>query len=157
MTINGALGGLVGITAGCAFVSVGSSLIIGALAGALIVFGVLLLDKLKIDDPVGALAVHGMGGIFGTLAVGLFAQDSIAPGTTGNGLLFGGGFSLLGSQLIGVAAVGVAVFAVSLVIWMGLKLTMGIRVSPEEEAEGLDIGEHGNRAYPDFVVTETIA
>jgi len=101
--------------------------------------------------------VHGMGGIFGTLAVGLFAQDSIAPGTTGNGLLFGGGFSLLGSQLIGVAAVGVAVFAVSLVIWMGLKLTMGIRVSPEEEAEGLDIGEHGNRAYPDFVVTETIA
>ena len=91
MTINGALGGLVGITAGCAFVSVGSSLIIGAIAGALIVFGVLLLDKLKLDDPVGALAVHGMGGIFGTLAVGLFAQDAIAPGTTGNGLFFGGG------------------------------------------------------------------
>ena len=84
MTINGALGGLVGITAGCAFVSVGSSIIIGALAGALIVLGVLLLDRVKIDDPVGALAVHGMGGIFGTLAVGLFAQDAIAPGTTGD-------------------------------------------------------------------------
>lgn len=155
MTINGALGGLVGITAGCAFVSVGSSLVIGALAGSLIVIGVLALDKFKIDDPVGAVAVHGMGGIFGTLAVGLFAQDAIAPGTTGNGLFFGGGFSLLGNQLIGIAAVGAAVFTVSLVIWMVLKMTLGIRVSAEEEAEGLDIGEHGNRAYPDFVVTET--
>lgn len=156
MTINGALGGLVGITAGCAFVSVSSSLIIGAIAGALIVFGVLLLDKLKLDDPVGALAVHGMGGIFGTLAVGLFAQESIAPGTTGNGLFFGGGFGLLWSQMIGVAAVGAAVFGVSLVIWLAIKATFGVRVTEEEELEGLDIGEHGNRAYPDFVQTDTI-
>jgi len=156
MTINGALGGLVGITAGCAFVGIGSSLIIGAIAGALIVFGVIALDKLKIDDPVGALAVHGMGGILGTLAVGLFAQDSIAPGTTGDGLFFGGGAGLLVNQLIGVAAVGATVFAVLLAIWLAIKATLGVRVSAEEEMDGLDIGEHGNRAYPDFVQTDTV-
>lgn len=155
MTINGTLGGLVGITAGCAFVGIGSSLIIGAIAGSIIVLGVLLLDKVRIDDPVGAIAVHGMGGIFGTLAIGLFAQDAIAPGTTGDGLFFGGGFTLLWNQLIGVAAVGAAVFGVSLVIWLAIKATIGVRVSEEEEMEGLDIGEHGNRAYPDFVLTET--
>lgn len=155
MTINGMLGGLVGITAGCAFVSVSSALVIGAIAGAIIVFGVLLLDKLKLDDPVGALAVHGMGGIFGTLAVGLFAQDSIYPGTTGNGLFFGGGFGLLWSQMTGVAAVGVAVFGTSLLAWLAIKAIWGVRVSVEEEIEGLDIGEHGNRAYPDFVQSDT--
>ncbi len=157
MTINGALGGLVGITAGCAFVSVGSSLVIGAVAGVLIVLGVLLLDRVKLDDPVGAIAVHGMGGIFGTLAVGLFAQDAIAPGTTGDGLFFGGGFELLGNQAAGIAAVGAFVFAISLVMWLAIKAIMGVRVSEEEELEGLDIGEHGNRAYPDFVQTETVA
>ncbi|MEA5076852.1 MAG: ammonium transporter, partial [Coriobacteriia bacterium] len=114
MTINGMLGGLVGITAGAAFVSIGSSLVIGAIAGAIVVFGVLLLDRVHLDDPVGALAVHGMGGIFGTLAVGLFAQDSVAPGTTGDGLFFGGGLGLLGSQALGVLAVGAFVFGVSL-------------------------------------------
>ncbi|MCG2808316.1 MAG: ammonium transporter [Coriobacteriia bacterium] len=157
MTINGALAGLVGITASCAFVSVESSLIIGAIAGAMVVYGVLALDKFKLDDPVGAIAVHGMGGIFGTLAVGLFAQDKFMPGTTGDGLLFGGGAGLLMNQLIGIAAVGAAVFAASLAIWYAIKLTIGVRVSEEEEMEGLDIGEHGNRAYPDFVMTETIA
>lgn len=157
MTINGALAGLVGITAGCAFVSPGSSLVIGAIAGGLVVLGVQFFDKLKIDDPVGALAVHGIGGIFGTLAVGLFAQDKIAPGTTGNGLFFGGGFSLLVNQAIGVLAVGATVFTVSLVLWLLIKATLGVRVSQEEELEGLDVGEHGNRAYPDFVQTETVA
>ncbi len=157
MTINGALAGLVGITAGCAFVGVGSSLVIGAIAGAIVVLGVLMFDKLRVDDPVGALAVHGLGGIFGTLAVGLFAQDSIAPGTTGNGLFFGGGTSLLLSQLTGVVAVGAAVFVTSLAVWLGIKAIIGVRVSEEEELEGLDIGEHGNRAYPDFVITETTA
>jgi Amt family ammonium transporter len=156
MTINGALGGLVGVTASCAFVSVGSALAIGGIAGAIIVFGVLLLDRLHLDDPVGALAVHGMGGVFGTLAVGLFAQDRFAPGTTGDGLFFGGGFSLLLNQLIGVAAVGATVFTVSLVVWLGIKATMGLRVSEEEEMEGLDVGEHGNRAYPDFVQSDVI-
>ncbi|MDO8986672.1 MAG: ammonia permease, partial [Coriobacteriia bacterium] len=157
MTINGALAGLVGITASCAFVSVESSLIIGAIAGAMVVYGVLALDKFKIDDPVGAIAVHGMGGIFGTLAVGLFAQDKFMPGTTGDGLLFGGGAGLLMNQFIGIAAVGAAVFTVSLAVWYAIKLTIGVRVTEEEEMEGLDIGEHGNRAYPDFVMTETIA
>ena len=157
MTINGALAGLVGITASCAFVSVGSALIIGSIAGAGVVLAVLLLDRLKLDDPVGAIAVHGFGGIFGTLAVGLFAQDKFMPGTTGNGLFFGGGFGLLGDQLIGVAAVGAAVFTASLAIWLVIKAVMGVRVTEEEEIEGLDIGEHGNRAYPDFVQTETIA
>jgi Amt family ammonium transporter len=157
MTINGALAGLVGITAGCAFVSPGSALIIGAIAGGMVVFGVLMFDRLKVDDPVGALAVHGLGGIFGTLAVGLFAQDAIMPGTTGNGLFFGGGTSLLVSQLTGVVAVGAFVFAIAMVAWLAIKATIGVRVSAEEELEGLDIGEHGNRAYPDFVQTETIA
>lgn len=156
MTINGALAGLVGITASCAFVSVGSSLVIGTLAGLLIVMGVLFLDKVKWDDPVGAIAVHGMGGIFGTLAVGLWAQDKFMPGTTGNGLFFGGGFAPVLKQLAGIGAVGAAVFTISLVVWLGIKATMGVRVTPEEELEGLDIGEHGNRAYPDFVQTETI-
>lgn len=157
MTINGALAGLVGVTAGCAFVSPGSALIIGAIAGGMVVFGVLMFDRLKVDDPVGALAVHGLGGIFGTLAVGLFAQDAIMPGTTGNGLFFGGGTSLLVSQLTGVVAVGAFVFAIAMVAWLAIKATIGVRVSAEEELEGLDIGEHGNRAYPDFVQTETIA
>ncbi|MHB1342678.1 MAG: ammonium transporter [Coriobacteriia bacterium] len=157
MTINGALAGLVGITASCAYVSMGSSLVIGAIAGVLVVFGVLMFDKLQIDDPVGALAVHGMGGIFGTLAVGLFAQDKFMPGTTGDGLFFGGGASLLLKQLAGVGAVGATVFVVSLLAWLGIKAIMGLRVSEEEEIEGLDIGEHGNRAYPDFVQTETVA
>ncbi|MBN2404018.1 MAG: ammonium transporter [Coriobacteriia bacterium] len=157
MTINGALAGLVGITASCAFVSVGSSLVIGALSGLLIVVGVLFLDKVKWDDPVGAIAVHGMGGIFGTLAVGLFAQDKFMPGTTGDGLFFGGGFSPVLTQLTGIAAVGAAVFAASMLTWLAIKAIMGVRVTEEEELEGLDIGEHGNRAYPDFVQTETVA
>ncbi len=157
MTINGALAGLVGITASCAFVSVGSSLVIGALSGLLIVLGVLFLDKVKWDDPVGAIAVHGMGGIFGTLAVGLFAQDKFMPGTTGDGLFFGGGFSPVLTQLTGIAAVGAAVFAASMLTWLAIKAIMGVRVTEEEELEGLDIGEHGNRAYPDFVQTETVA
>lgn len=157
MTINGSLAGLVGITAGCAFVRPVSALIIGAIAGVLVVFGVLFFDRLRIDDPVGALAVHGINGIFGTLAVGLFAEDAVMPGTTGNGLFFGGGLSLLIDQAIGVLAVGAFTFIVSLVLWSIIKATIGVRVSEEEEIEGLDIGEHGNRAYPDFVVTENVA
>jgi len=157
MTINGALGGLVGVTASCAYISVSSALVIGAAAGTLIVGGVLLLDKFHLDDPVGAIAVHGMGGIFGTLAVGLFAQEAFMPGTTGNGLFFGGGLSLLAKQATGVVAVGATVFAVSLAVWLAIKATVGIRVTEEEEIQGLDIGEHGNRAYPDFVQTEFTA
>jgi len=150
MTLNGCLAGLVAITAPCAWVSVESSLIIGAIAGVLVVFAVMAFDKLKIDDPVGALSVHLVNGIFGTIAVGLFAQDQFIAGTTGNGLLFGGGAKLLMSQLTGIAAVGAFTFAGSMIIWTVLKMTMGIRVSLSEEIEGLDIGEHGNIAYPEF-------
>lgn len=150
MTINGLLAGLVAVTAPCAFISVESSLIIGALAGIIVVFAVLGFDKLKLDDPVGALAVHLANGVFGTICVGLFAQDQFIPNTTGNGLFFGGGMKLLTAQLTGIAAVGAFTFVVSLVVWYVIKFTLGVRVSEKEEAEGLDIGEHGMEAYPDF-------
>jgi Amt family ammonium transporter len=151
MILNGGLAGLVAITAPCAFVSIPSSLIIGLIAGVLVVLSVLFFDKVKIDDPVGAISVHLVCGVFGTLSVGLFAQDQFTPGTTGNGLLFGGGAGLLMAQLAGIIGVGVFVFVASLVFWKILQATIGIRVSAEEEIEGLDVGEHGNIAYPDFV------
>jgi len=140
------------ITAPCAFVSIPSSLIIGLMAGFLVVVAVLFFDKIKIDDPVGATSVHLVCGVFGTLCVGLFAQEHFTPNTTGNGLFFGGGAGLLMKQLIGVVGVGAFVFIISLIFWKIIAVTIGIRVSAEEEMEGLDIGEHGNVAYPDFVV-----
>lgn len=150
MIINGALAGLVAITAPCAFVSVGSSAIIGLVAGVLVVLAVMMFDRLKIDDPVGALSVHLVNGIFGTLAVGLFAQDKITGTATGSGLFFGGGLKLLASQAIGVVAVGAFTFVLALVVWYVIRLVMGMRVSREEEIAGLDLGEHGMKAYPDF-------
>jgi Amt family ammonium transporter len=151
MILNGCLAGLVAITAPCAFVSVESSLIIGLVAGVLVVFSVLFFDRLEIDDPVGALSVHLANGIWGTLAVGLFADAAAAP-VTGphNGLFFGGGFGQLWAQLVGVVTAGAYTFVVGLLAWAIIKGVMGIRVSPEEELEGLDVGEHGNVAYPDF-------
>jgi Amt family ammonium transporter len=151
MSINGCLAGLVGITASCAFVSVGSSFIIGAIAGVMVVYLVIFFDKVKMDDPVGALAVHLGCGVFGTIAVGLFAQDQFLPNTTGNGLLFGGGTKLLMAQLTGVGAVGAFVFVTSLIVFLVIKYTIGLRVTLQEEIEGLDIGEHGQTAYPEFV------
>jgi ammonium transporter, Amt family len=151
MILNGSLAGLVAITAPCAFVSIPSSLVIGLSAGVLVVLSVLFFDKIKIDDPVGATSVHLVCGIFGTICVGLFAQDQFTPNTTGNGLFFGGGTKLLFAQLAGIAGVGVFVFITSLIFWHIIKATIGVRVSPEEEIEGLDISEHGNIAYPDFV------
>ncbi len=153
MILNGALAGLVAITAPCAFVSVPSSLIIGLAAGAIVVLAVLFFDRIKIDDPVGAISVHLVCGAFGTLALGLFAQDQFSPGTTGNGLFFGGGLKLFGAQLLGVIAVGIFTSVAALIFWSILKAIMGIRVSAEEEAEGLDIGEHGISAYPEFHTT----
>ncbi|MBI4651413.1 ammonium transporter [Candidatus Desantisbacteria bacterium] len=151
MTLNGCLAGLVAITAPCAFVSIGSSFIIGTIAGIIVVFAVIWFDKLKIDDPVGATSVHLVNGIFGTICVGLFAQDKIAGVATGNGLLFGGGTKLLFSQLTGVVSVGIFTFLTSYITWQILKKVMGLRVSLHEEIEGLDIGEHGNSAYPEFI------
>ncbi len=152
MTLNGALAGLVAITAPCAFVSPLSAVIIGAIAGCMAVQGVITLDRFRVDDPVGAITVHLMAGVLGTLSVGLFAQESINPATTGDGLFFGGGASLFLTQLLGVAVVGVFVLGSSFAIWLGLRATLGIRVSTEEEMEGLDLSEHGMEAYAREVI-----
>jgi len=152
MTLNGCLAGLVAITAPCAFVSVESAGIIGLVAGTLVVLAVIFFDRIHVDDPVGAVSVHMINGVWGTFSVGLFAQDWVSPNTTGNGLLFGGGTKLLMAQLTGIGAVAVYTFFVALIFWLILKYTIGIRVSLQEEIEGLDIGEHGNSAYPDFVI-----
>lgn len=150
MILNGSLAGLVAITAPCAFVSVPSSLIIGLVAGVVVVLSVLFFDRVKVDDPVGAISVHLACGVWGTLALGLFAQDQFMPGTTGNGLFFGGGLTRFLAQLTGVASVGIFVFVASWIFWSLIKATIGLRVPPEEEMEGLDIGEHGIMAYPEF-------
>lgn len=150
MSVNGCLAGLVAITAPCAFVTVRASLIIGLLAGLLVVFAVKLLDKLKIDDPVGAVPVHLFNGVFGTLCVGLFAVDGITGAATGNGLFNGGGMTLLIAQLEGIAAVAVYTLVASAIFWMVIKAAVGLRVSAEEEEEGLDFGEHGQAAYTGF-------
>ncbi len=154
MTLNGCLAGLVAITAPCAFVTPAISLLIGLVAGVLVVLGVLFFDRIKIDDPVGATSVHLLNGVFGTLCVGLFAHpDRIGraanPEATA-GLFYKGGFHQLITQLIGVLACAGYVLAVSLIAWIILKAVVGIRVSPEEEIEGLDYGEHGNEAYHGF-------
>ncbi len=150
MSINGGVAGLVAITAPCAFVSVGSSIIIGLVAGILVVLSVLFFDRIRIDDPVGAISAHLTCGVWGTLSVGLFAQEAMMPGTTGNGLFFGGGGKLFLAQLIGVVAVGAFTFVAALAGWSIVKATIGIRVPPEEEMAGLDVGEHGIMAYPNF-------
>ena len=154
MTINGCLAGLVGITGSCAYVSISASLIIGAIAGVIVVFAVMFFDRIKVDDPVGATSVHLGCGVFGTICVGLFAKEGVTTLSTQNGLFYGGGFKLLGIQLLGIIAVGV--FVASLLVWFIIKKTIGIRVSREEEIAGLDIGEHGNIAYPDFAPVTTM-
>jgi len=151
MILNGCLAGLVAITAPCAFVSVESSLIIGLAAGVLVVLSVLFFDRVQLDDPVGALSVHLVNGVWGTLAIGLFADAASAPVSgPANGLFFGGGFGQLWIQFVGVVFAGGYTLGVGLIAWAIIKATMGLRVSPEEEQEGLDYGEHGNSAYPDF-------
>ncbi len=149
MALNGALAGLVGITAGCYNITGGGSIIVGLLAGVLVVEGVLLLDKMKIDDPVGAITVHGICGIFGTLAVGLFGYGNAAAATEPVGLFVGGGASQLGIQAVGALS-GVAFAAiVGGGVWFALKALVpgGVRVSAEHELEGLDISECGVEAY----------
>ena len=155
MTINGCLAGLVAITGGCAYVSIEMSLLIGAIAGIIVVLLVGFFDKVKVDDPVGATSVHLGCGVFGTICVGLFAQEGVTSLSTRNGLFFGGGAGLLGVELLGIVAVGAFTFASSAIVWLVLKKTCGIRVSAAEEIAGLDIGEHGNIAYPDFAPLNT--
>lgn len=156
MTLNGCLAGLVAVTAPCAFISVPVSAGIGAVAGVIVVFGVLFFDRIKADDPVGATSVHLLNGVFGTICVGLFSKPDLIA-RSGNaaqkpGLFYAENFdpSALIAQLTGVAACAGYVIVVASIAWLALKLTMGIRVSPEEEREGLDRGEHGNEAYHGF-------
>ena len=132
MALNGILAGLVGITAGADAVSVWSSVIIGAIAGALVVFAILFFDKIKVDDPVGAISVHGVCGVWGTVAVGLFGEASLV------------------SQIIGTVAFGAVAFIASAVIAYGLKVCNLWRVDENDESFGLDLSEHSQEAYPEF-------
>jgi len=138
MVLNGVLAGLVGITAGADQMAAMSATLIGLIAGVIVVIAVIFFDKIKIDDPVGAISVHLVCGIWGTLAVGLFGAKA--------------GMAQLTSQFIGVVAYGVFTFIFALVLFLVIKFTMGLRVSAEEETGGLDLGEHGQEAYPDFQI-----
>ncbi len=149
MVLNGCLAGLVAITAPCAFVTIASGFWIGIIAGIIVVLAVIMFDKLKLDDPVGALSVHLVCGVFGTLALGLFYDNQVATDVAALATGLSRGAQTL-VQLKGIVSVGLFVFLISLIVWVMLKVTLGIRVSAEEESEGLDIGEHGNEAYPDF-------
>jgi Amt family ammonium transporter len=138
MALNGILAGLVGITAGADQMAMGTSIIIGLTSGFLVVLSVLFFDKLRLDDPVGALSVHLVCGIWGTLCVGIFGAKA--------------GLSQLVSQFLGIAAIGAFTFVFAYALFAIIKAVMGLRVSEEEEVGGLDIGEHGNEAYPDFQI-----
>jgi Amt family ammonium transporter len=145
MTLNGALAGLVAITCACAFVEPWVALaFFGFIPGMVVVLSVVMFDKLHVDDPVGAISVHGVCGALGTGMLGLFHTES--------GLLYGGGAQFLTVQLLGVACVFVFCFVGGLVLFNIIKATVGLRVTPEEEFEGLDLSEHGARAYPDFII-----
>ena len=144
--LNGVLAGLVAITAPCAYVTPAASLLIGAIGGVIVVYGAILLERLKIDDPVSAVPVHLMNGIWGTLAIGIFATEN---GVTG---LLAGNPSQLIAQLIGVGAVGAWCVVTGSALFYAIKATVGLRVSREEEVKGLDVEEHGTEAYPNDVV-----
>jgi Amt family ammonium transporter len=153
ITLNGALAGLVGITAPCAVVGTGASIWIGVIAGILVVQGVVWLDMLKIDDPVGAFPVHGLCGIWGTLAVGLFGQEVL--GSPADGLFYGGGLGQLGTQCLGVVACLSFTAAAMFIVFKGIDAVFGLRVSRETELKGLDIDEHGLEAYAGFQIFST--
>ena len=146
MTGNGLLAGLVGITAGCYAVSTIGALIIGLVSGIIVVFAVSFFDKIRVDDPVGAISVHGVCGAFGTIAVGLFSNEE-SEGFIAKGLFYGGGTDQLVSQIIGVVAVAAFVFVASTIMFAIIKATIGLRVSEQEEREGLDVHEHGSPGY----------
>ena len=153
MSLNGALAGLVGITAPCGVTTPGAAIIIGLVAGILVVASVEFFDKvLHIDDPVGAISVHGVCGAWGTLAVGLFSSNA----DVGLGLFYGGGFHQLGIQALGVVAVFGWAFIVAAILFSIIKATMGLRVSEKEELQGLDIGEHGTESYAGFQIFQNM-
>lgn len=142
MAINGVLAGLVAVTAGCNIISPTSAIIIGGLAGVLVDVAVVVIDKMEIDDPVGAIAVHGINGMFGTIAVGFFAMEG--------GLLFGGGSALLVTQVLGVSVIAAFSFGVTYLVFTAMKKTMGIRVTREEESAGIDAVTFGVESYTTF-------
>ena len=142
MVINGVLAGLVGITAGCNVVDPWAAIVIGLIAGVLVDIAVITIDRMKIDDPVGAVAVHGVNGVWGTLAVGLFAVEG--------GLLTGGGANQFIVQLTGVAAIAIMSFVITFALMKILDMTMGIRVSREEELAGIDAAEFGVESYAEY-------
>lgn len=146
MTGNGLLAGLVGVTAGCWAVNGLGAIVIGALAGVIVVFSVIFFDRIRIDDPVGAVSVHGVCGAFGTLAVGLFSATEV-DGVVKKGLFYGGGADQLVSQLIGVVSIAAFVLITTTILFSVLKATVGLRVSEQEEREGLDTHEHGVPGY----------
>ena len=152
MCLNASLAGLVGITAGCDVMDAAGAAIVGIVSGLLVIFGVWFLDNvLKIDDPVGAVAVHFLNGIWGTLAVGLFAT-STAPESGLTGLFYGGGFELFGKQLLGVLTVAAWTAVTMTLVFLVIKKTVGLRVSRHEEVVGLDLTEHGlASSYADFI------
>ena len=150
MAMNGALAGLVAITAPCAYVDPWAAIVIGAIAGVIVVLGVVALDKLKIDDPVGAVPVHGINGIWGTLAVGIFGKGAL--GVAHDGLVYGGGFTQLGIQALGVIAAAGFIAITMGAVFKLIDMTVGLRVSEEEEIKGLDIGEHGMESYSGFQI-----
>jgi Amt family ammonium transporter len=154
MALNGALAGLVAITAGCANVSVNGAVMIGLIAGPVLVFGLDLVERVfKVDDPVGAVAVHGLNGLWGTVAIGLFAVPAVGEltgmGPTA-GLFYGGGVGQLGIQLMGAVIVSAWAFVTMGALFFAMKKTIGVRVSPKEELEGLDVSEHFTSSYPEF-------
>ncbi len=154
MMLNGAVAALVAITAACAFVAPWAAILIGFVAGAIVVLGSLFVERIGIDDPVGALAAHGMSGMWGTLALGFLTVPKLAENldTGKGGLFYGGGFHQLGVQMLGLVAVGAFTFTASfLVLWL-MKVTVGIRTEPEVESLGLDVSEHGMWGYPEFYI-----
>ncbi|MGD9932570.1 MAG: ammonium transporter [Dehalococcoidia bacterium] len=155
LTINGLLAGLVGITAGTATVDIWASIVIGAVAALIMLGGVRLLDNLKIDDPVGAVSVHGLGGLWGVLAVGLFSTEAgltqaAYADPSKYGLLLGGGAEQFIAQLVGAGAILAWTVVTAGALFLAIKYTIGLRVSEEEEIRGLDVDEHGLEAYPEF-------
>jgi len=148
MALNGALAGLVSITAPCNVVTPMGAILIGVAGGTLVVFAVMFIDRvLKVDDPVGAVSVHGVCGAWGTLATGLFNMET--------GLFYGGGLKQLGMQALGAGTAFVWAFGLGLILFFAIRKTIGLRVTPEEELKGLDIGEHGMEAYSGFQVFTT--
>src|SRR6266508_3250957 len=152
MMLNGVIAALVAITAASGFVAPWAAIVIGAVAGAIAVYGVLFVERLKIDDPIGAVAVHGFSGVWGTLATGIFAVPALAANlaTGSGGLLYTGSFHQLGVQALGIAAVAAFTFTASFSILWTMKVLFGIRAEAERETAGLDVSEHGQAGYPEL-------